>query len=615
MAPPLISLRDAEIGFGGPAIFSDLSINLSAGQRICLVGRNGCGKSTLLKALSGELPLDHGDYFIQPGKHAIYLPQDPRIPKDMILIDWIAEGLSEEERLLHAYRIDELAEQINLSPDLLHRSAAHLSGGEERRAAIIRAFLSEPDILLLDEPTNHLDLPSIQWLEKKLAQFRGALAFISHDRAFLRAVSNATLWLDRGQLFQMNDRFDKFEEWSDQILAEEEKRQSRLDVKIKQETHWLHRGVTARRKRNMGRLRALQDLRQTRRDWVQKTGQIAVSNSQEKQSGQLVIEAKNLNKSFDGRQIISDFSLRIQRKDRIGIIGPNGAGKSTLIRLLTGQDSPDSGDIKQGTQLTPVYFDQKRQGLDEDASPWEVLCGKDGDTVFVQGQPKHVVSYLRDFLFDERQAKAKIRTLSGGEKNRLILAQILAKESNLMILDEPTNDLDMDTLDLLQDTISDYQGTLILVSHDRDFLDRLVSSILAFDGKGHIREFIGGYQDMLAELARTDENSQAKVAASKTVSGKSPPSEKDSVKTVPKKAATKLSYKEQRLLDQLPDQIAELETEIATLEAALADPALYQRQPDQFKIKSDRLQLAQTELADSEEQWLILSEKEEMLKG
>ncbi len=609
MAPPLISLRDAEISFGGPAVFSHLTVSLSPGQRVCLVGRNGCGKSTLLKALSGELALDQGEYFIQPGKHAIYLPQDPVIPADQILQDWIAEGLPAESRILETYRIEDLAEQIGLTPAQLQATAAHLSGGEERRAAIIRALVSEPDILLMDEPTNHLDLPSIQWLEKKLSQFRGALAFISHDRAFLRAVSNATLWLDRGQLFLMNDQFDQFDSWSMHLLETEEKRLSKLDVKIKQETHWLHRGVTARRKRNMGRLNALHQLRQERREWTHQKGSISVTNGREKQSGSLVIEAEKISKAYGGRQILTDFSLRIRRKDRIGIVGPNGAGKSTLIRLLTDQEQVDTGQIKQGTNLNPVYFDQKRDDLDANATPWEILCGKDGDTVFVQGQPKHIISYLRDFLFDERQAKAKIKTLSGGEKNRLVLAQILAKESNLMILDEPTNDLDMDTLDLLHEAISEYQGTLLLVSHDRDFLDRLVSSVLAFDGKGNVREFIGGYQDMIAELERTATETKA-AAPTQQDTDKQTPS-----KSTPRKQAQKLSYKEQRLLDQLPETIAALEKEIVQLETDLADPRLYQKQPEQFQQKSQRLQRAQNDLNECEEQWLMLEEKQENLRN
>jgi ATP-binding cassette subfamily F protein uup len=458
---------------------------------------------------------------------------------------------------------------------------------------------------LLDEPTNHLDLPTILWLEEWLIAFKGALVTISHDRRFLENISRQTLWLERGVVRRFEKGFTHFPAWQEEIFAAEEAELARMDTKFRQEMHWLARGVTARRKRNMGRLRALQDFRQERRERIGAAREAGKQVKFEAQagevSGRLVVEAANITKRYGERVIINDFSTRILRGDRVGFIGPNGAGKTTLLRILTGDLPPDGGDLKLGTNISAAYFDQKRAALDPEQSVRDVLTGGGSDNVLVQGKPRHVMSYLRDFLFADVQAQTPVKALSGGERNRLLLAKLLAQPSNLLILDEPTNDLDMDTLDLLEEMLADYEGTLLVVSHDRDFLNRLVTSLIAVEGEGEVAEYVGGYDDYLRQRPATKvEPVKVKVA----------PAE---IKSAP--ARQRLSYKENRELEQLPTRIDDLSAEIDKLEAELADPGLYAKDATRFAKIATRLDAARAELDQAEIRWLELEAKREEGKG
>jgi ATP-binding cassette subfamily F protein uup len=590
----LLALRDAHVSFGGRPLFTGVTLQVGRGDKCCLVGRNGSGKSTLLKVLAGELHLDQGEHFRQPGAKLALLAQDPELEGETIA-DWVAGGLPEDERD-QRHRVESLLDSFQVDGA---QRPEHLSGGQARRAALARALVGEPDILLMDEPTNHLDLPTILELERLLVAFRGALVVISHDRAFLSNVSRQILWLDRGIVRRHEQGFKSFEAWQDEVYAAEEAEQARMDKKLEAETHWLHRGVTARRKRNMGRLRALMALRAEKAGKIKVQGSVKLGAEAGEQSGRMVAEVKHLSKSFGDRVVVKDFSTRIVRGDRVGIIGPNGAGKTTLLKLLTGALEPDSGTVKLGTNLQIALVDQQRAQLDPEASVWTTLTDGAGDSITVRGVQRHVMGYLRDFLFEDRQAHSPVRSLSGGERNRLLLAKLLAKPSNLLILDEPTNDLDMDTLDLLEETLADYDGTLLVVSHDRDFLDRLVTSVIFVEGDGRLEEYVGGYSDALRQRGA------ASIAAPKPAAAKpasAPP-------RAPK-AMTKLSYKDQRELDELPKKLDKLAAEIAAIEARLADPAFYGRDPECFARQSQRLTAAQAEHEAAEERWLEL----EMLK-
>ncbi len=602
MAPPLININDIRLTFGGNDLFSDVSVAIGERDRLCLVGRNGGGKSTLLKIIAGEIEADGGERFVQPGCKVAYLAQEPRFADYATVEDYVLAALEDHEQD-YAYRADMLLDAVKIDPKADPNT---LSGGEGRRTAIARALIADPQVLLLDEPTNHLDLPTIEWLESEIKAFRGAVVVISHDRAFLNAISNGVLWLDRGVLRRNDQSFALFDEWSEEVYRKEAEERAKLDKLIAQESVWAVQGITARRKRNQGRLRRLYEMRHERSEQVGRIGNVSLASETGSTSGKVVIEATDIGKSWDDKHIISGFSTRILRGDKVGIIGPNGAGKTTLLKILTGQTEPDEGTVKIGTNLTPTYFDQKRAALDDSKTLWDTLCDVGGDQIMVRGNPRHVVSYLRDFLFDEKQARSPVGALSGGERNRLLLAKELAKPTNLLIMDEPTNDLDMDTLDLLQEMLSEYEGTLLLVSHDRDFLDRVVTSSIVMEGNGIATEYPGGYSDYvhLRKLsAKADTNT---IQTSTKIGKKQSNAKTDGAGPAKPKAKGKLSYKDQRDYDMLPASIEKLEAEIAQLEADLADGTLFTSDPAAFQKKLDRMNAARAEIEKAEERWLEL---------
>src|SRR6187399_1525556 len=493
MAPPLLTLQDIRLTFGGTPLLEGAELAIGERERVCLVGRNGSGKSTLLKIAAGTVEADRGTRFAQPGATIRYLAQEPDLAGFATALGYVEAGLAPGD---DPHRARYLLEQLGLTGEEV---PARLSGGEARRAALARVLAPQPDILLLDEPTNHLDLPAIEWLENELDSRRSALVIISHDRRFLSNLSRSTAWLDRGQIRQIDRGFGAFEAWRDEVLAEEERDQHKLDRKIVNEQHWLRYGVSGRRKRNVKRLGNLHALREQRRTYRGATGNASLAAAEADKSGKLVIEAKNIAKAYGDRTIVDGFSTRVQRGDRIGIVGPNGAGKTTLIEMLTGGSPPDSGTIRLGANIEMATLDQHRESLDPKTTLADALTGGRGDHVMVGGKPKHVVSYMKDFLFAQEQMRTPLEVLSGGERGRLMLARALAKPSNLLVLDEPTNDLDLETLDVLEEMLGDYEGTVILISHDRDFLDRVVTSVIAPEGDGRWVEYAGGYTDMLAQ--------------------------------------------------------------------------------------------------------------------
>ena len=601
MAPPLLHLRDIGLGFGGPPLLDGAELVVHAGERLALVGRNGSGKSSLLKIAAGMIEADSGERFVQPGTTLRYLPQEPDLSAHEDLRAYVLDGLApgddpqRAERLMLALDVDGAARP------------AQVSGGEARRAALARVLAPDPDILLLDEPTNHLDLPSIEWLEGELARLRGALVLISHDRRFLERLARRCLWLDRGQTRLLDKGFAHFEPWRDELLEQEKLAQHKLDRQIVREEHWLRYGVTARRKRNQGRLRALQELRRQRREARRATGQVSMTAAAASGGPKLVIEATGLAKGFDTRTIVSDLDLRLLRGDRLGIVGPNGAGKTTLIRLLIGELAPDAGAVRRAQSLELVTIDQKRESLDPNLSLRDALTGGGSDQVQVGNESRHVMSYLQDFLFTPSQAGTPIRELSGGERGRLMLARALARPSNLLVLDEPTNDLDLETLDLLQELLADYPGTLILVSHDRDFLDRVATSVLAAEGDGRWTDYAGGYSDMLSQRGADLGPAKPKPKAAKPLGKPAAPK--------PRPERRKLSFKQQQALKTLPGEIDKLAAEIARLEQSLADPGLYARDPAAFQRASGALQAAQARHTAAEEEWLELELLREEIEG
>jgi ATP-binding cassette subfamily F protein uup len=591
MAPPLVQLKDISLTFGGTPLLSGVELSVSAGERVCLVGRNGSGKSTLLRIAAGLVEPDGGSRFIQPGATVRYLPQEPDFSGAATALAYVEAGLGPGD---DPHQARYLLEQLGLTGA---EDPARLSGGEARRAAIARVLAPAPDILLLDEPTNHLDLPTIEWLERELQGRRCALVMISHDRRFLENLSRSTVWLDRGETRRIERGFAAFESWRDEVLLEEERDQHKLDRKIAAEEHWLRYGVTARRKRNVRRLANLQALRQARRDYRASAGKAALTTTAADRSGALVIEAERISKSYEGRPIITDFSTRISRGDRIGIVGPNGTGKTTLLRLLTGALAPDAGTVRLGANLVMATLDQGRESLDPDATVAETLTGGRGDTVMAGGQARHVVGYMRDFLFAPEQARTPVRALSGGERGRLMLARALAKPSNLLVLDEPTNDLDLETLDVLEEMLGDYDGTVLVISHDRDFLDRVVNGVIVPEGGGRWNEYAGGYSDMLAQ--RGDDITRDLPQKAAAPREKAPPRE-------PRQGRRRLSFNDKHALETLPRTIAALQEKITSLHQRLDDPGLYARDRKAFDEASAALTAAQSELTAAEEKWLEL---------
>ncbi|MDP2411141.1 MAG: ATP-binding cassette domain-containing protein [Pseudolabrys sp.] len=589
--PPLLQLKDIALTFGGTPLLTSAELSVSTGERVSLVGRNGSGKSTLLKIAAGLVEPDRGTIFVQPGAVVRYLQQEPDFSGYDTTLAYVESGLKPND---DPYIARNLVEELGLTGE---EDPAHLSGGESRRASLARALAPSPDILLLDEPTNHLDLTTIEWLERDLDSRRTAMVIISHDRRFLSTLSRQTVWLDRGTTRRIERGFEHFEEWRDMLLAEEEREQHKLDRKIVAEEHWMRYGVTGRRKRNMRRVGALQALRENRRTYRGAAGDATITAGAAAPSGVLVIEAKDISKSYGDRAIVSDFSIRIQRGDRIGIVGPNGTGKTTLINLLTGVSEPDSGTVRLGSTLAVATLNQHRDSLDPNVTVKDALTGGDGDTVMVNGQPKHVIGYMKDFLFSAEQARTPLGKLSGGERGRLMLAQALAKPSNLLVLDEPTNDLDMETLDVLEDMLGEYPGTVLLISHDRDFLDRLVSGVIVPEGDGRWTEYAGGYSDMLVQRG-ADLVREGKAIAPKET--------KAPAATKPPVAKRKLAFKEKHALETLPKTIATLNKKAEDLQAKLADPQFYIRDRSGFEKVTTDLAETQRKIASAEEQWLEL---------
>ncbi|NOD46522.1 MULTISPECIES: ABC-F family ATP-binding cassette domain-containing protein [unclassified Ruegeria] len=596
---PLLQMSGISLTFGGDPVFSDLDLVVQPGDRVALVGRNGSGKSTLMKVMAGLVEADQGEIVVPPGKSVGYMEQDPTMEGFATLGDYASSGLE----LGELYKVERAGEGLKFDPS---RPVETASGGERRRAALAKLMAEAPDLMLLDEPTNHLDIEAIAWLERELGATRAAFVLISHDRAFLRALTRATLWIDRGAVRRREQGFDAFEAWRDKVWEEEDQQRHKLNRLIKSEAKWAVEGISARRKRNQGRVRALKALRAEKAAQIKRQGSAAMTLEAGPKSGRKVIEAKGLFKGFDDKQIVRSFDLLVQRGDRVAFVGPNGVGKTTLLKMLLGQVQPDEGTVSLGTNLEIAVFDQTRAQLDPEMSLWDSLTGDPemrvsgkADQVMVGGQPKHVVGYLKEFLFDERQARAAVKSLSGGEKARLLLAKLMAKSSNLLVLDEPTNDLDVETLDLLQELLDDYDGTVLLVSHDRDFLDRVATTTIAMEGNGRATVYAGGWSDYSAQRGDVVGKKEEKAKASK-------PKVKQEAK--PKSG---LSFSEKHRLDKLPDEIARLEAEIAKLEELMSDPELFSREPVKFQKATEALVERQEKLSAAEEEWLMLEEKSE----
>ena len=603
MAPPLLQLKDIALTFGGTPLLCGAELSVAAGERVSLVGRNGSGKSTLLKIPAGLVEPDRGSVFVQPGAVVRYLPQEPDFSGFASTLAYVEAGLRPSDDRHAARRV---LEQLGLTGQ---EDPSQLSGGEARRASLARVLAPDPDILLLDEPTNHLDLTTIEWLEQDLDSRRTALVIVSHDRRFLSTLSRSMVWLDRGQTRRLERGFAHFEEWRDALLAEEERDQHKLGRRIAAEEHWLRFGVTGRRKRNMRRVGQLQALREQRRTYRAVMGNAAITAGAAAPSGAQVIDAAGIGKSYGERPIVRDFSIRIRRGDRIGIVGPNGSGKTTLINMLTGALPPDTGAVRLGAGLAAATLDQHRDHLDPDVTVAQALTGGRGETVMVNGNAKHVVGYMKDFLFASEQARTPLGKLSGGERGRLMLAQALARPSNLLVLDEPTNDLDMETLDVLEDMLADYPGTVLLISHDRDFLDRLVNGVIAPEGNGRWIEYAGGYSDMLAQrgadLTRQGAREEPQKAARETAPAAAEPPA----------AKRRLAFKEKFALETLPKTIAALQAEIDALQAKVADPQFYARDRAGFEKVTVALGELQRKMTAAEDEWLALEILREELAG
>ncbi|MGB0905935.1 MAG: ABC-F family ATP-binding cassette domain-containing protein [Maricaulaceae bacterium] len=592
MAPPLLTLQNMALTFGTTPLLEGANLTVSARERLCLVGRNGSGKSTLLKIAAGLVEADSGDRFIKPGVTWRYLPQEPNLSGYETLRDYIMDGLEGAD---DAYRVPYLLESLGLNGD---ESPAHLSGGEGRRAALARTLAPEPDILMLDEPTNHLDLPIIEWLEDELASMKSALVLISHDRRFLERLSRRTVWMDRGVTRELDKGFGEFENWRDTLIEQEELDHHKLGRQIVREQHWVVHGVSGRRKRNMKRLKDLGTLRKQHAGHRSVQGNMQATVVEGQKSGKLVAKLKNVSKSFDGRTVIDDFSMRVARGDRIGVVGPNGSGKTTLLKLIMGNLESDSGDIELGVNLNPLIIDQKRESLKPEWTLGEALTDGGGDLVMVGDTSVHVMRYMKDFLFAPEQVRTPLHVLSGGERGRLQLARGLRHPSNFLVLDEPTNDLDLETLDLLQELVADYAGAVIVVSHDRDFLDRTALRTIAYEGDGKWQAYAGGYSDMVAQRGEGVKARKAEAKAQKANKNKV------AVKVeVPK---VKLSYKHKFRLEQLPKEMEATQAEIESHLKTLEDPTLFTQNPGGFQAATDGMTAAQSKLEALENEWLEL---------
>ena len=595
---PLIQLSNVALTFGGNPVFEDLGVIVQTDDRVSLVGRNGSGKSTLMKVMAGLVDADEGSRVIHPGVRVGYMEQDPDLTAFSTLGDYAFSDLDEADH----YKVEIAAEGLKFDPDRLVRTA---SGGERRRAALAKLMAENPELMLLDEPTNHLDIEAISWLETTLRESRNSFVVISHDRTFLTELTRSTLWIDRGSVRRLDQGFGSFESWRDKVWEEEDDQRHKLNRKIKAESRWAVEGISARRKRNMGRVRALEELRAERTSQIKRQSNAAMALDSGKKSGVKVIEAKNLSLAFGEFKIFDNLSLTVQRQDRIAIVGPNGVGKTTLINTLIGQQKPDSGTVKLGTNLKIAMFDQGRSQLDPALSLWEALTSDpsmavsgSSDQIMVRGYPKHVVGYLKDFLFAEEQMRAPVRSLSGGEKARLILARLMAQESNFLILDEPTNDLDIETLDLLQDVLGQYDGTVLLVSHDRDFLDRVATTTIALEGAGKAIVYAGGWSDYQAQKPKIETTEPRKVNNSQKV-------ERSKIKT----QNNPITFSEKHQLKILPKKIERLEAEINKLEEFLSQPDLFKNYPVKFKKATEILIERQEKLSLTELEWLELAEK------
>ncbi|GLR48078.1 ABC-F family ATP-binding cassette domain-containing protein [Sphingomonas astaxanthinifaciens] len=592
-APPILSFEDLGLVQGEGWLFRHLDVHIGPRDRLALIGRNGAGKTTLLKCLAGLIDTDEGKRSVVPGKKVVMLEQDPPMSAHATLEDWVLSGAGAPE----PHEAAAIADQLGID---LTRTTATASGGERRRAAIVRALAQEPDLLFLDEPTNHLDLAAIDWLESWLNRFQGAFIVISHDRTFLTRLTKSCLWLDRGQIRRAEVGFGGFEAWTERVYAEEERAAEKLDAKLAIELHWLQRGVTARRRRNQGRLAKLNEMRATRAAMIGGPGTAKLGLARDDTKTKTVIDAEHVTKGFGERAIIKDFTLRVQRGDRIGIVGANGAGKTTLLKLLTGELAPDEGKVTLAKTLSGIVIDQQRKLMAPDKRVRDVLADG-GDWIEVRGVKKHIKGYLKEFLFAPELTEAPVGSLSGGERSRLLLAREFARASNLLVLDEPTNDLDLETLDLLQEVIADYEGTVLIVSHDRDFLDRTVTVTLGLDGSGKVDIVAGGYEDWAKRRA-----------PARTIAAKPKKVEPAATRPAP---ATKLSYKDQRDLDRLPGEIEKLEAAIAADEAALADPDLYTRDPARFAALMKAIEAKRAEKEAAELRWLEVAEMAEALRS
>ena len=597
--PPILTLTDITLSFGGNPVFDGLGMTVQESDRVCLVGRNGSGKSTLMKVIAGLIEPDQGNIFLRPGQKVGYMDQHP----DLSNFETLGDYARSEIDIIDAYKVDIIAEGLKLNLDA---SPATASGGERRRSALVKIMAEEPELMLLDEPTNHLDIEAIQWLEDELRQTKKAFILISHDRAFLRNLTRATLWVDRGKVRQNPKGFEAFEDWRDKTYDEEDQQRHKLNRLIKSEARWAVEGISARRKRNQGRVRRLIDLKDERSGQIKRQGAAAMEFADSPKSGKLVVDANNISKTFEDKNIVNDLSIKITRGERIALVGPNGVGKTTVLNILIGSLVPDTGTVKLGVNLLSAIFDQNRSALNPNQSLWESLTedkdlgvsGKN-DQIMVRGNPKHVVGYLKEFLFDENQARGPVSVLSGGEKARLLLSRIMARESNLLVMDEPTNDLDVETLDLLQEILDGYDGTVLLVSHDRDFLDRVATTTLAFEGNGKVVAYAGGWSDY-----QTQKKSQnAEIRQSKNSKKNS---KKHNNQSNGAKQNINITYSQLDRLSKLPDLIERTEAEITKLEEFLSQENLFIDFPEKFQKATDGLIERHEILSNLESEWIEL---------